>query len=696
MNNWTTKKRVLISGIITVLFMILLAIIYHSAATRIGLLLKRAEIATVIYVFAMLHCFLDIEKMYDFLFRHRWLVFISIFVFLVVNCINFSSVGMFDNWIQQGVGSDFIDTIFGEPRNIRSDEWKVDVPREMSASYIGYGAINSIVRAASASGVSASGLQIDYALLRNPSSWGYYLFGEAYGLSFLSSYKMVFGFAFWMELFLIFTKKDRLISFFGACLIWMSSFNLWWSLSIHLLTLASSAVLFYYFLNADKRWKRMLFGMMLAISGANFACDLYPAWQVPMGWILLAIMLWMFLDTKGERKKFDAIDYLILVINVLFMVSIIVRFIYIDIDYIQAVNQTIYPGQRVEYGGMTITKLFSYMYTFFATVFEQNNPCEMGGMFFVFPLGYILLGYSLFKKRNLKLLGCLLIPLVLLTLYCTVGLPTIIAKITMMTSSTALRCVDILGVLLGIIMIIVISDIRKEDDLSIASSLIIAIVTVVPSLVYCLLSGNEAPRKLMVILAVLACVLLAGILCGKHGSENKRIQKYSLISMSLCIGGNGLLVHPLMKGVDVITSKPVYSAIREIVEEDPDAKWIAIDTIVAQQYLIACGAPTLNSVNYIPNLEMWEIMDPENQYEEIWNRYAHICVKLSDANESEYVLDYPDQFTMNLTVDDFEKLNVRYVFAGYEITDPVWMDRLTIIYNEYGSYIYQFIPETQE
>ena len=38
------------------------------------------------------------------------------------------------------------------------------------------------------------------------------------------------------------------------------------------------------------------------------------------------------------------------------------------------------------------------------------------------------------------------------------------------------------------------------------------------------------------------------------------------------------------------------------------------------------GAKTVNSVNVYPDLDKWHVIDPNGQYEEVYNRYAHILV----------------------------------------------------------------------
>ena len=147
--------------------------------------------------------------------------------------------------------------------------------------------------------------------------------------------------------------------------------------------------------------------MALAIAGADYACALYPAWQVPMGFIILSMMVWILIE-NDEWKHYQAADWIIFGIDVLFMFSIIARFIWIDMEYITGISETVYPGARVEYGGMSVQKLLGYLYVMFAFIMPQANPCEMSCIAVAFPLGLLLDGYVLYKQRGKNtLLLCL-------------------------------------------------------------------------------------------------------------------------------------------------------------------------------------------------------------------------------------------------------------------------------------------------
>ena len=471
-------------------------------------------------------------------------------------------------------------------------------------------------------------------------------------------------------------------------MVWFSTFNMWWSIVNQLISGAAILVLFFYFLKSKNSYIRLLIGMVLAIAGADYCMNLYPAWQVPMGYIILSIMVWMIINEK-PWKTFSKKDWLFFVIDVLFMISIILRYLQVDAPYMEAIQKTVYPGSRVSYGGNSIKKLLGYFYVLFASLWDIGNPCEIGCFPVGFPLAYILMADVLFKeKKKNNLLLFLLVPLVILTCYCTFELPKIIAKVLLLTYSIPARAVDYLGLLLVIIMIVCLSEVYENKvEINLLESAIIVLISVCPALAYSV-SYTSQKRVIVAIIfvGILAIISLISIL---SKVDKKYFNfKISTVFVSVCLTLNAMLVNPIMVGVDAILSKPAAKKVQEIAKKDHNGKWIALNSLANSNFLIACGAPTINSTNFIPNFSLWEKLDPEKKYEEVWNRYSHMAVGLSDTNESEFLVNAGDSITCVLSKEDMKKTGVKYLFSQSEILDT-WKNMVTEIYYEDNVYIYQ-------
>ena len=156
----------------------------------------------------------------------------------------------------------------------------------------------------------------------------------------------------------------------------------------------------------------------------------------------------------------------------------------------------------------------------------------------------------------------------------------------------------------------------------------------------------------------------------------------------------GVLVWPVQKGADAIYSKPLAHAISEIVEEDPDAKWIALDNWVISNFCAACGASTITSNNYMPNFALWQsLFDEETylSYNDIYNRYANMTANITEG-ETTLTLIQADLVQLDINPDDLKKIDVEYIVSYHELQNSTAYDcTFEELYNEAGMYIYRAV-----
>lgn len=677
------KSKLLLVVITGVLFVFLYRE-FNAIPFSLGLMIRKCIIMFGLYVFVAIHFFVDIKKMYDFIFKYRWLIGIAIFVFLVINKYHFSSVSCFDAYIQPGMGSVYVHPIFGEARAIRSDEWLVNLPRALTGVYTNFSQYNDIVSGTSTTNISASGLFLNYSALAKPVDWGYYLFGIEYGLAWHWGFKMVFGFLFVFELFYIVTRNDRMFSLFGAALTWFSTYNMWWSTVTWLWTGCAAIVLFYYFIKEEKTKKRWLWGIGIAIFGTSFTVELYPAWLVPAGFVFLSLLIWVFLSQKEDWKKFRLVDWGIGVCCILIMASIVLVYLINFREYMDAITNTVYPGERVSFGGYSLDKMLGYFSSVLTGYFPSVNPCEPACFMVVYPLAYIVGVIALIKTKGKNLLlWMLFVPLMLLSAYCYMELPEVFARITLLTYSTPFRAVDVLGFLLAIILVVSLTEIKKSNGIKLYFSVPIVLFCISLAIKYSWAREESRKIKLLVLLIAVA-VMIIEILVLSCKQEKARRVALSMACIFLIV--TGMSIHPLNHGLDAIMSKPVAGVIKDIVEQDEDAKWIATNSIVNGNYLIACGASTYNSINYIPNMELWDKLDPSKKYDEVYNRYAHVEVRLVDDVTSMELIGV-DYFALNLSYDDIKTIGIDYIFSVCPLESKEKID-FELVYEEAGVYIY--------
>jgi hypothetical protein len=163
--------------------------------------------------------------------------------------------------------------------------------------------------------------------------------------------------------------------------------------------------------------------------------------------------------------------------------------------------------------------------------------------------------------------------------------------------------------------------------------------------------------------------------------------KSMLILVTIVCVVTGIYIRPLNRGLDSIYSKPVAKEIQRIVKEDPDKEWMSYNSIVLSSYSTMCGAKTWDFVNTTPNMDLWHKLDPQNKYEDIYNRYEHIAVDFVESDTS-FELVQDDFIRIHLNIKDLKKTNTSYLFSQQQLNGNSEFD-LKQLYSEGGVYIYK-------
>jgi hypothetical protein len=146
-----------------------------------------------------------------------------------------------------------------------------------------------------------------------------------------------------------------------------------------------------------------------------------------------------------------------------------------------------------------------------------------------------------------------------------------------------------------------------------------------------------------------------------------------------------MVINPVMKGLDAIYSKPVSAKVSQLAVST-DEKWVSL-AFEGPAILISNGAATINSVNAYPNLELWQKLDPDREYEFVYNRFAYVSVVLTEEYTTRFKLLNYDWIRLYLSYHDLETAGVKFIHTLHRLeeTDIV---TLTLVYDEGGTYIY--------
>ena len=98
----------------------------------------------------------------------------------------------------------------------------------------------------------------------------------------------------------------------------------------------------------------------------------------------------------------------------------------------------------------------------------------------------------------------------------------------------------------------------------------------------------------------------------------------------------------------------------------------------------------LNGINEYPNYDWIDKLDPDHEYEEAWNRYAHIAITLDDKVDFELIT--ADSYILHITYDKLKELDIKYFYVtGTYYNDKLEKFGLNTIYsnNDTQQYIYE-------
>lgn len=75
--------------------------------------------------------------------------------------------------------------------------------------------------------------------------------------------------------------------------------------------------------------------------------------------------------------------------------------------------------------------------------------------------------------------------------------------------------------------------------------------------------------------------------------------------------------------------------------------------------------------------------------ESVYNRYAHILMKLEDVTEASFDLLNPDYFSCTLSVSDIKKLGISFIMSNRKLQQYVDSGDMSFIAEKRGFYFYK-------
>lgn len=596
------------------------------------------------------------ESIPQFLFRARYPLALLLWVVMTLLEISGSSVYMWHNYLPE---SDAMQgPLYGIARSIRSDEWAMGTPTAREA--FTHGLSNSAYMQAVEQSAGWNPL-----LAFQPIEWTGWM-GYSMSRACFNSFQLIGLALVTIELLLILTGGQKRLAALGAALVVLSPFAQWWSATGFLLYGQLAVVTFYYYLHTEVFWKRTLLLLGLWWSLGCFSFILYPGWMIPMTYvfgIVALFLLWRARKTVRMRPR----DWVSIVVAALLLLGLAAFFFYHARGAVQTVAGSVYPGQRVEVGGQKGSYFFSYFsgpFLPYRTLNLVKNQSENGLFYCFYPAGFLLALWVILRQRKRDgLLIALLLLDVCAYFFAAVGFPEPLAKVTLLFASSGLRVGQFSGYphLLVLLRAASLLDAPVPRRWALPASLGTAAVA--------LYMGTRFEQDYFT--PVMLALSFGAIAFGAYGFARYPVPRcrqalsgFIVVLSLMC----GVTVNPLQRGMANVEQVPLYRAIAQAEEEAPGL-WVIEADFPLTNFPMMTGAETLNATQRYPNLERWGMLDESGEDFEVYNRYAHIGVKLVEEPPAEHFeLMSTDQFRVTLSPEELVLLGVDYVVTRQDLS----------------------------
>lgn len=649
--------------------------------------ISRANCVFLFFLFCILTIIFFLDK--EIVFKYRYAIAGAVLLLGVLFKINGSSIGMMHSYF----GTLDTDNIFGLSRPERSDEWALFTPMTLAQykekSYFPY--FSSIVRAGNTDVFLEYGQPVaSFLMIFKPFYLGYLILPVEYGMAFFWTGRLIALFMVSFEFARLLTKDNRRLSLVYAFLVAFAPVVQWW-FAINcfvemVIFLQLSLVLLDKYLKSDSVKTKIICALGITVSAGGYILSMYPAWMIPLFYVLLVCIIWVIVRNRTNFKLHKT-DVIIMILCVIVLALSFLYVMHKSSETIRILTNTAYPGKRFDTGGgYGLIETFRYVFNVWHNILYNSpelNVCESADFISLFPMGYILYFMYIFKNKKSDLLCNLIIVVsVFLGIYCFIGFSDFLAKITFMGSSVVNRTLPILGFAHTILLIRALylnSTVEYEGKLK--KTIVSLIICLIGSglIAYALYRNNSGFYNGFMI----ACeiIALAVLFFGCMNFDNKTIANIWCCFAVFAALLAGLFVNPVRKGLNSIKNSPHLLMIENVVKEDPDAIWLVEDLgLPITNFPIIAGARTVNTTNVYPALERWEAVDPQGEYRDIYNRYAHIMVYFDDDYEGEkFNLLYPDYFSVVLSYDEIKGMNVKYMFTTNDYSNDDRMQLVSIV-----------------
>jgi len=568
-------------------------------------------------------------------------------------------------------GSAPTEVLLGEPRMIRSDDWKMYLPLLISqtAQTPRFLVVNPSVGLGQNMLVPVDALVAHWVALFRPTMWGFLLGADA-GIAWLWWSRVLGLFGVWFAVLAVVTRGRLAPAAAGAALLVCAPFFQFWAFNSAPQAMAMGAAFLATVALARAKERRSIVAaaLALALSGAWFTLSIYPPYQVTLGWLYVALVAGFLLDAPGTLplRSHVAFRGLALAAAGVCVIAVVAAFAFEARDAIALMRDTAYPGRRMSAGAeRNLAELWNA--NLGAPLWAEKwgplfNICEAASFWMLSPVPIaLLLWRRTHGERIDALTTAIAIYAVALTFYALIGIPHFLARVTALSFVPGKRVVIGIGIADAILLVrfAACSAPAQRDERGRVLAIALAWFAVMAGCSVWL--ARELPNAWLPVLLTFAAgngVLAALLLWMPRGAL------LALVALSAI---STLWFNPLaVGGAAYLRDNALAQKITEIDRAaGGDTTWVSFGRDDLPNLFRAIGVHALNGVHPIPQLELWKRIDPAGRFRNVYNRYAHIAFVAVPSGEPRFQLHSQDSVIVSIrpNSDEFRALGVTHVLV---------------------------------
>lgn len=563
----------------------------------------------------------------------------------------------------------------GSPKDIRGDEWGTETPWILAQSkhVPPFPLSNPNIGEEKAPLLTSLPVR-HWSMLFRPQLLGFFFLNFERAFAFYWNFKW-FGLLLAAFLFFeILSGGKTLIALAGALFILFSPYIQWWFSTpaampemMAMLFFALWSILF--ILRTRSPWRIAGAGLLLFVALGQFVFCCYPRFQIPLFYLGVVVVGSVLVDRA--REKFLPIRVAVLG-GALLLAGVIAWVWYRDVaGLIHQVSGFAYPGQILSVGG-------SYPWWGLLAPFlefsmnEEHwpsgfmNVCEAAGFLFTAPLLLAAVIDDIVRRRFDVILLSVAGFVLLVFVFMVWGIPLWLAKGTGWAYVYATRAHLAVGVgsIIGLVRYLSRPDSSAKQRSFALELLLLGIIAFVLWATFGVVNTRLGEFASPTNVAAAAVFFALAFVCLW---TRKAAPALALLLLPTLLA-NGL-TNPIERGLPGFERSELRRWLSEHERLDTTAKWIVLGRSgrgrSMPEFVKTTGANVLGGVRLTPDREMVRVLDPENKYPDVYNRFAWITFVPGSDPAPVFKLTFLNSYDVQLPLrtDIFDQLGVRYILA---------------------------------